>query len=145
MLAGMAVNGGWRSRSTLALAFVLLSTFLGKALFRLWFSDPATYWKSGYSMYHRMAVGLLDSGWLTYGGGKDGIYPCFRLPAYPAFVAVISWLTNDSARAFIVCEALISTVTVAAVYWISRRFAPSRIGDRSVSCASTRDSQATTS
>ena len=105
------------------LALLLCTSFLLKALFRLWFSDPATYWKSGYSMYHRMSAGLLESGVLTYGGGKGGVYPCFRLPTYPAFIAAISWLANDSPTVFIVCQAAVSTLTVALIYWITRGLA----------------------
>lgn len=118
----VSAKTGDRAGSLKLLIGLLLLSFLARASFRLWFSDPSRYWQSGYSFYHRMAVQLLETGRLTY-APEPSDWPCYRTPIYPAFVAAISWLTNDSAVVFIVCQALISTLTVALVYWITRRLA----------------------
>jgi 4-amino-4-deoxy-L-arabinose transferase-like glycosyltransferase len=121
----MSATGEQRWRPLSSLAFVLLVSFLGKALFRLWFSDPTTYWQSGYSFYHRMAIHLLESGQFN-NGAQEGLYSCFRLPGYPAFIAGVSWLTGDSPSAFILFQSLVSTATVALVYWITSLLASHR-------------------
>lgn len=126
------MNAAGRSTSLRWLVVLLLVSFAAKVAFRLSFSDPARYWQSGYSFYHRMAIRLLETGKLAY-GPLPNEWPCYRTPLYPGFVAAVSWLSNDSAVAFILCQAFISTLTVALVFWITRSLA----GDRAALLAAT--------
>jgi 4-amino-4-deoxy-L-arabinose transferase-like glycosyltransferase len=107
---------------------VLALSFAGKVALRLASSDYHSYWESGYSFYFQMAEYLLRDGQL-YLGSSDTPANCFyafRPPLYPLMIAAVCKLTSCSAGAFIVVEALISTVTVALVYGITRQLASGR-------------------
>jgi 4-amino-4-deoxy-L-arabinose transferase-like glycosyltransferase len=108
-----------------SLLFVLLVvSFAGKVALRLLFFRDAHYWQSGYSFYFRMAETYLQTGTLCLGDpNTSGAYYAFRPPLYPLLIAVVCRITNKSSDAFVVCEALISTLTVALVYGITLRVA----------------------
>ncbi len=111
-----------------SLLLIALTSGFAKFALRVAIVGDSDYWQSGYSFYHRMALTLLHHGRLAFGADETGSggYACFRPPGYPVFVAAISWLTNDSAIAFIACEAALSTVAVVLVYWVTRMMADPR-------------------
>jgi 4-amino-4-deoxy-L-arabinose transferase-like glycosyltransferase len=113
-----------RSRKRLLLALLVVS-FAGKVLLRLVVLRDPDYWRSGYSFYFEMAENYLRSGHFYLGdpGPQGGAYYAYRPPLYPLLIAGVCRLTNYSAGAFVVCEALISTATAALVYWVAARLA----------------------
>jgi 4-amino-4-deoxy-L-arabinose transferase-like glycosyltransferase len=112
-------------RSLWLLSGLLALSFTGKVVLRLVVLRAPDYWQSGYSFYFNMAENYLRSGYVCSGDplSPDGAYYAFRPPLYPVFIAAVCWLTHYSVDAFVVCKALISTATVALVYWIAARLA----------------------
>jgi 4-amino-4-deoxy-L-arabinose transferase-like glycosyltransferase len=115
--------GDWCNRYG-PLAALLVVSFAGKAALRLALYDR-DYWESGYTFYYHMARNYLQTGTLCLGdlNAEGGPFYAFRPPLYPLFIAAVYRLTQGSAAAFIVCEALLSTAAVALVYWITARLA----------------------
>jgi 4-amino-4-deoxy-L-arabinose transferase-like glycosyltransferase len=103
---------------------LLVVSFVGKVTLRLVVLRDEHYWQSGYSLYFRMAETYLRTGTFCLGDPNTaGAYYAFRPPLYPLFIAAVCRITQYSADAFVVCEALISTLTVALVYGITVRLA----------------------
>ncbi len=104
---------------------LLTFSFLGKVILRLVILRDSDYWDSGYSFYFSTADTYLKTGSMCAGDPADGAYFAFRPPLFPLFIATVCRLTNYSADAFVVCEALLSTATVALVYWMTAKIARS--------------------
>jgi 4-amino-4-deoxy-L-arabinose transferase-like glycosyltransferase len=113
----------WRTHRLL-LALLVLS-FAGKVVLRLVLMPEPDYWHSSYFFYYSMAENYLQTGsvYLGHPDSDVGRSYAFRPPLYPLFIAAICRSTHYSAGAFVVCQALLSTVTVALVYWITARLA----------------------
>jgi 4-amino-4-deoxy-L-arabinose transferase-like glycosyltransferase len=116
-------NKPWRT--SWPLLTLLLLSFAGKVALRLVVLRDPDYWDSGYSNYFSMAENYLRTGTVFMGDPDSdvGRYYAFRPPLYPLLIAAVCVTTQYSADAFVVCEALISTMTVALVYWITARLA----------------------
>jgi 4-amino-4-deoxy-L-arabinose transferase-like glycosyltransferase len=104
---------------------LLACSFAGKVVLRLVVLRDANYWETGYSNYFDMAENYLRTGTVFMGdpGSEAGRYYAFRPPLYPLLIAAVCRATDYSAAAFVVCEALLSTLAVALVYGITARLA----------------------
>jgi 4-amino-4-deoxy-L-arabinose transferase-like glycosyltransferase len=113
-----------RRRAIWVLVILLIVSFAGKVALRLLVLPDPDYWESGYSFYFGMAQNYLRTGSLCFGDPDSaGAYYAFRPPLYPLFIAAVCRLTDDSAAAFVVCQALVSTATVGLVYVMTARLA----------------------
>ncbi|MEK6247111.1 MAG: glycosyltransferase family 39 protein [Planctomycetales bacterium] len=109
------------------LLVILIASFLAKAGTRCALVGESDYWRSGYGFYYRMADDYLRENeiYLSSHGEK---YYAFRPPVYPLLIAGVCRLSGHSPFAFIVIQALISTITVAMVYFIAMWIAGRRAG-----------------
>ena len=117
-------NQIWRAGRLLFLLLAL--SFAGKAAFRLVVFHNPNYWESGYSLYFDLADTFLRTG-SFYEVDPDSSatgYRAFSKPLYPLLIAAVCKLTHYSGEAFVLVEALISTLTVVLVYAITVRLAP---------------------
>ena len=107
-------------------AFLLLAlSFAGKAAFRLVVFHNPNYWESGYSLYFDLADTFLRTGSFYRESDSSATgYRTFSKPLYPLLIAAVCKLTHYSGEAFVLVEALISTLTVVLVYAITVRLAP---------------------
>ena len=106
---------------------LLLVSFFGKFTLRFFLSRNLDYWATGYSQYYEQAKNFLLTGGLfqarSYGPGLKMIFYALRPPLYPLFVALVGGLTHFSSLSFIAAEALISTLNVFVVYFLTRKVA----------------------
>lgn len=113
------------SRVGCLLILLLLLSFAGKAALRLVVLHDPNYWGSGYSLYFMMAENYLrPSSSIKDPAPSRPEYSAIRPPLYPFLIAAVCRLTDYSATAFVLVEALISTAIVALVYTITARLAP---------------------
>jgi 4-amino-4-deoxy-L-arabinose transferase-like glycosyltransferase len=111
-------------RSGWLLLALLVVSFTGKVALRLVVLRDPHYWETGYQAYSGMAECYLRTGTVCLGDPESGGgYYAFRPPLYPLFIAAVWRLSHHSADAFVVCEAFLSTLTVALVYWVTARLA----------------------
>ncbi|MBI4000073.1 MAG: glycosyltransferase family 39 protein, partial [Candidatus Omnitrophica bacterium] len=121
-----SIFGRFFLKPWVAITFVLCVSFSLKVALRLFLSQHLDFWESGYSFYYKMALNFLQTGEL-YLQNEHGLYLAdklyaIRTPLYPFFIAIIGKWTHFSVVAFVIVQALISTLTVVVVYKIAARF-----------------------
>lgn len=108
------------------LLLVLVVSFAAKAALRLALAGPG-YWDTGYTHYFLIARNYLHTGSLFLGDPSSPVrYWAFRPPIYPLFIAGVYQATNGSIAAFVVAEAIVSTLSVWLVHHATQRLAGPR-------------------
>jgi 4-amino-4-deoxy-L-arabinose transferase-like glycosyltransferase len=118
----------WLADARAVLLLILATSFVGKTAVRLFMSRGTDYWSSGYAHFFMIAENILHEGQLCLGNPQIPASCSYagRPPLYPLLIAAVCKLTNYSAPAFIVVEALISTICAAMVFGATRAIASSR-------------------
>ena len=104
--------------------WILIVSFIAKALTRMWLVRGTSIWETGYKLYYEIARNLLAEGrFYSPVSYNTDVYLAPRTPLYPLFIAGVLQLGKHSDVFFILLQALISTLTCVWVFQITKKIA----------------------